>query len=260
MSRPPAPRKWQAPVQQPGVSTRQFGAAILRAALDQAAANLPGALESGNPEYVHQLRVGLRRYRSALRLFRGAMRKKARKRLAGRARNAMRPLGEVRDLDVLLQRLQKAKAPADLRRRVAQRAAAARKALTRIDLSRLASLPEAWKDDSGPLDAFRPRALSKARRKVAQRLDGLDWNDAEARHRLRIAVKRLRYAANFLGDKTRAVEALQDTLGDLNDLAVARRLLARLNPPPRLLQKLAADERRLLAAARRQVAALKLED
>lgn len=260
MTRLPAPRKWQAPARQRSLSTRQFAAAILRAALDQAAANLPGALESSDPEYVHQLRVGLRRYRSALRLFRDRMRKKARRRLAGRARAAMRPLGAVRDWDVVAQWLQRVKAPANLRRRAAQRGLAARQALARVDLSRLAPLPEAWKEATEPLEAFRQRALPKARRKVARRLRSLDWGDAEQRHRLRIDVKRLRYAADFLGGATRALEVLQDSLGDLNDLAVARRLLADLQPPAQVLRRLAADERRLLALARRQAAALELED
>ncbi|QTC89591.1 CHAD domain-containing protein [Brevundimonas pondensis] len=56
--------------------------------------------------------------------------------------------------------------------------------------------------------------------------------DAEARHHLRIRTKRLRYAAEFFTDLfparrrraryLKALERLQDTLGALNDLAVAR--------------------------------------
>src|ERR1044071_8016273 len=111
MSRLPAPRKWQAPAVAHGARARQAAAAALNAALDQARANARGAVESTNPEYLHQLRVGLRRYRSALRVFRPLLRKEPRKRRAREAREAMRPLGEARDWDVCLEWLERAKAP-----------------------------------------------------------------------------------------------------------------------------------------------------
>ena len=57
------------------------------------------------------------------------------------------------------------------------------------------------------------------------------------RHRLRIEVKRLRYATDFLGGKTQALERLQDALGELNDLAVTRRSSRSLRPPASLLRE-----------------------
>ncbi len=71
-------------------------------------------------------------------------------------------------------------------------------------------------------------------RKRAKRLDTL--NDA-ARHRLRIALKKLRYSADFfapLYEKKRVVKfqkrlsRMQDILGALNDVAVARSTLEQL--------------------------------
>ncbi|MGH8772251.1 MAG: CHAD domain-containing protein, partial [Burkholderiales bacterium] len=65
--------------------------------------------------------------------------------------------------------------------------------------------------------------------------------DSAGRHRLRIAVKKLRYAAEFFASlfaKKRAQKyiaslmALQDVLGTLNDAAVAGRLLASLPNAP----------------------------
>lgn len=75
------------------------------------------------------------------------------------------------------------------------------------------------------LDRLHARALKRGRRLARQ--------DAEARHRLRLAVKRLRYAVDLFapvldGDGQagyrRRLVALQDALGRANDRATARRL------------------------------------
>jgi len=261
VSRLPAPRKWQAPAVAHDARAKQAAAAVLHAALDQARANACGAAESPNSEYLHQLRVGLRRYRSALRVFRALLRKGPRKRLAREARDAMRPLGEARDWDVCLEWLQRAKAPEALLRRVRGRRDAARRNLRVPRLDALAPDQTVWKAKPESLRQYRVRALGKTRRKVAKRLRGIDWDEPAQRHRLRIAVKRLRYAIGFLGgDEPKALEDLQDVLGELNDIAVARRLLADLLPPSSVLRKLDAAERRLIAASGRQTAALDLED
>jgi triphosphatase len=260
MRRPAAPRKWHPPQARLGASAQAMAAAILEAALAQVRANARGAFGSPDPEYLHQLRVGLRRYRSALRLFRGLLRAKPRRRLARRARESMRPLGQVRDWDVCTEWLLTAKAPQPLLHRARQRQEAARNALRPLDLSRLELAGALWKTKAKPIEPFSAKALAKARRKVMKRLGGVDWSHAGQRHRLRIAVKRLRYATDFLGGETQALETLQDSLGQLNDLAVTRRLLAELEPPATILRKMDADERRLLAAARRQAASLQPED
>jgi CHAD domain-containing protein len=81
------------------------------------------------------------------------------------------------------------------------------------------------------LDGLHAPALKQAR--------GIDWGNAERRHRLRIRMKRLRYACDFFAPSfpgaaarpyLKRLGALQDILGDLNDIAVARRLLAELAP------------------------------
>jgi CHAD domain-containing protein len=84
---------------------------------------------------------------------------------------------------------------------------------------------------------------------------------------VRIAVKRLRYACDFfapcfphqaVSPLLHALSALQDTLGELNDIAVGRPLLDQVAPkvaPPALRQAagrvragLAARERELIAS------------
>ena len=70
--------------------------------------------------------------------------------------------------------------------------------------------------------------------------------DANKRHKLRIQVKKLRYAAEFFSGLCQnkkavrrqkkfmpALERLQDGLGDLNDIAVDERLIASAAAPKR---------------------------
>jgi triphosphatase len=87
------------------------------------------------------------------------------------------------------------------------------------------------------LNRHAARALTRLERKLSRTAEHIDWTDAAQRHRLRIRVKRLRYACEpfavlFVRGRTRRylerLEALQDLLGDLNDVAVGRRLLNEL--------------------------------
>jgi len=83
------------------------------------------------------------------------------------------------------------------------------------------------------LDGLVP-LIRKAQKRLRKRIGTLDEHDAPARHRVRIAAKKARYAAEFFRDLLPAKEvkgyvkslsALQDRLGHLNDLAVAAKLL-----------------------------------
>src|SRR5205814_1212687 len=73
-------------------------------------------------------------------------------------------------------------------------------------------------------------ALERLYRKALRRSRDVDWRDEKRRHAVRIAVRRLRYGCDFFsgcfGDARRYLHGLadlQDLLGDLNDIAVARR-------------------------------------
>jgi CHAD domain-containing protein len=83
------------------------------------------------------------------------------------------------------------------------------------------------------LDGLVP-LLRTAQKRLRKRIRLLDENDAPARHRVRIAAKKARYAAESFGDLLPAKEVkayikclsrLQNRLGHLNDLAVAAKLL-----------------------------------
>jgi triphosphatase len=90
-----------------------------------------------------------------------------------------------------------------------------------------------------PVERRAARELRKRRKRVVKRARRLEELDPEARHEVRIEIKKLRYGVEFFGRlfsgakaKSRrkrilaAAEQLQEILGELNDLAVGGRLLA----------------------------------
>jgi CHAD domain-containing protein len=100
-----------------------------------------------------------------------------------------------------------------------------------------------WKGRGGKAEAslgtFAAQSLERLHRKSLRQARDIDWSDASRRHRLRIRMKRLRYACEFFAASfagaaaqpyIKRLAALQDILGDLNDIAVARRLLLEIAP------------------------------
>jgi CHAD domain-containing protein len=88
----------------------------------------------------------------------------------------------------------------------------------------------------------------------------VDWRDESRRHEVRIRVKRLRYTGDFFSGSfphqamrpfIERLASLQDTLGELNDVAVARRLLTEIasaSETAALLRSLSARERELIGS------------
>ena len=218
-------------------------------------------LHGNDPEFLHQMRVGLRRLRSALRAFRKLVPRDKAKPLAGRLEKLMPFLGIARDWDVFCDGLARmaateAGAAPAMRRLLAKargRRASARHAARKAVASpafqafMLRSLrwlqEEPWKKRAprtgGSLARFGAAALGRLHRKALREARGFDWRDSRRRHRLGIRVKRLRYASDFFAPcfarasaqpYLKRLQALQDILGELNDVAVARRLLAALAP------------------------------
>jgi inorganic triphosphatase YgiF len=245
----PAPRKWMRPAIAEATPHEAL-ARLAAAAFEQIARNAEGVITSDDPEFLHQLRVGLRRLRSLFGAFRALEPK------AGSIRRRLRGfgpvLGEARDWDVFLQSRRGVPAAARKARRAARTVVASpafQEALVRI-LRWIEQAP--WRATPQPLAGFARDSLDRLHRKAMKSARRLDWNDAGGRHALRIRVKRLRYAADaFAGCFPRAkgnrylaaLERLQDHFGALNDIAVARRL----DPAARL----DAAESRLIARARR---------
>jgi len=248
---PRAPRKWRMPALDAAGAPGAAFAALFAAALMQAGSNAPGVLDSSDPEYLHQLRVGLRRLRSAMRAFAPILR--GTKPIKRSLRLLMPALGTARDWDVFVQRLDHAKARG--RRNAARRAARAAVSSPQFQAFLLRALrwlqAQSWRESPLSLAQFGREALERLHRKTLKS----STDNVKRRHRLRIRVKRLRYACEFFAPcfppaavkpYVRELEKLQDILGELNDAAVARTLLQEIEtrPPP----SLALRERQLGAA------------
>ena len=238
---------------------------IGRNCLSQMMLNEALVRQSQDPAALHQMRVGLRRLRAAISLFKSQL---LTDRESAEIRNALRwagqPLGEARDLDVLLERLRAANGAehdsSDLKEIEPRRKQAYGDLIEALEaprfmdaILRVAAWIEAgaWSTGDGggqkralrrPARDFAAAELSRRWRRIRKLARHLrDVDDAE-RHELRIRIKKLRYGAEFFGslfasDKAQkrrkrlsgTLEDLQERLGELNDLAVHGSLLASLS-------------------------------
>ncbi|HEY4374979.1 MAG TPA: CHAD domain-containing protein [Burkholderiales bacterium] len=245
-------------------------AAIAAAALFQLTANAPGVLISDNPEFIHQMRVALRRLRSAMQLFRTYLPQDFLVDGGADLQWLAQVLGQARDHDVLItQTLPRVlRAPSARRAGSDERAiiaalqapheaacAAARKALRSrryrallhelAETVRLLGECETPQVRGGDLRDFAARKLKAASRKLRVSPEELAALPSDPRHQFRIAAKRLRYTVEFFAPLfknkpaqryARHLADLQDALGALNDHAVAQSMLATLAIDPATLQ------------------------
>jgi inorganic triphosphatase YgiF len=258
---PAEPRRARAVSLGSDVSAYRALAAIGRECIAQIEGNAEAMLASDDPEYLHQLRVGWRRLRSLLKLASLLSPPEKIAPLEQELEWVGETLGPARDYDVFATETLPAVAAqfrghreiARLRARVARRRrrlrGAARQLLgtTRFQqllLSLGAFLLEFEK--STPADTTMVLArewvrplLDGRNRKVRKRTRHVQRLDAPARHRARVAAKKLRYAAEFFSslfpgkraeEFVSALGKLQGALGRLNDLAVAGRLLTEVVP------------------------------
>ena len=233
--------------------------AIAGSCIAQMQGNEAGVMQGGDPEHVHQMRVGLRRLRSLLRLFEDIA--PLPDGLDRELRWLGGELGAARDWDVLagdtlsqlmhdktgeptLPPLQHAAQDEARARHAGAADAVGSVRYARLLLHLVAWVHGArWQRDAAPeqkealaapVRSFARRVLKQGRRRMARRAEGMAAADAPARHRLRIAAKRMRYATEFFASLYRprqvrayvdALSRLQDSLGQLNDAAVASKAL-----------------------------------
>ena len=229
---------------------------IAFACLDQLQRNHEGATTQDDPEYIHQMRVATRRLRAALRLFRPLLPPQLEAALLPPLRERMSLLGAARDMDVLLGEIA-APVMNSLRdeprlaalvgviteRRHRQRQTATHDlrgpkfgqfVLLAGDLLHQPPFDPPAAADGASLAAFANGRIRRLRRKVLQLARAANTDDPASLHALRIGIKRLRYALEFfvplgrgksLAKKLEHLARLQDTLGQINDLANAGRLL-----------------------------------
>ena len=213
-------------------------------------ANVPATI-AGDAEGLHQMRVALRRLRSALALFKPLLEPYAAARFTAECTRLGRIFGDARDLDVfVLETLAAAERDgvnvsclrplAIVRQQAAKmqaQQAIADPAFTGFVLALSAwAEGKAWaapgKDEAAldrPLADVAPSLLDRMARKSASLGGGkLGRRPPEALHDLRKSMKRLRYGVEFLGGLyeskqvrryRQACEDLQSRLGTINDLA-----------------------------------------
>ncbi len=253
----------------PTMSAREAFAAVALNCSAHVMACTNYAGRSDDPEGVHQLRVAIRRMRSAFSVFQDAALRHHRFRIGGELHALQQTLTAAREWDVLIEDTL-GRLPARLRRnrsvrnlvdlaRTKGRTAhkRARTVLHGVRCRALMRRLHAWIDREfiyGPQRLQNPRwnraALARPARvvvadiltayhrrtcKLGRKLRELD---PEGLHRLRIRIKKLRYAIEFFATlwssraNRRYVAALKDlqkTLGRLHDSATAPELMSRLN-------------------------------
>jgi len=202
-------------------------------------------LTSRRPVGIHQTRVALRRLRAAFGLFRHAVDGPVVRALSAEAKWLAGECAPSRDLHVFLTETVSDVPP--VLKRVARRLAdthlqRARSALSGArfeafgrQLHTFLDLSPAHPTDR--LDEFARSELDAHHDKVVHRGRRIEQLKEKRLHRLRIAIKKLRYAAAFLQPAFASAAAkpyieatvrLQGALGALNDRAVARHMLADL--------------------------------
>jgi triphosphatase len=237
---------------------------ILRSCVQHWSANEAAALDGSDPEGVHQLRVAIRRLRSAFSVFSHLLDREERARLSDGAKRIIGSFGPARDWDVFCGELLapiSAARPNDLdvarllgaaqierqRGYEAVRAEIGCHAYTRYLLElRLWIEAGGWREHATeqgahwfdrPVVAFAEQLLAKRHHKARKRGRGFAKLTAGERHAVRIALKKLRYACEFFeslyskkGTKPylTSLKQMQDRLGHVNDVAVAQKLALRL--------------------------------
>lgn len=297
--KPPGEARKQALALSGAMTAGEAFQAVARSTLRQITANAAIVRAGQAPEAVHQMRVGLRRLRSALGAFKAVVRDPRYEAVKAELKWMTGQLNPVRDLDVFIDETYGPAAEvlgpdpgvAALGAHLHDRQARLHGVLARtLGDRRARDLPltvaawvEAgdWLDGEAarqPVTPFAKAILRRADHRLARRGAHLARLEPAERHQARIAAKKLRYALEFFGGLlpakparrlTRRLAALQDSLGQLNDIAVARQAEALLGEDPPaavtyaaglIVGRRAASEARVLKAAARHFHALEAAD
>jgi triphosphatase len=260
----------------PDMAAGQAFQAIAHACLVQLVGNLP-ALRKGDSEALHQSRVALRRLRAAISLFADVVRDPQTESIKNELKWITSEFGPVREMDVLLARADTTSKEthalvadaevdglpaledelAQRRQRAFRRArsavGSARFRMLLIDLAAWIEVGE-WLNTTDPMhrlgretsiERFATGELDRRWKKILKRGRKLRDLDPRRRHKLRIAVKKIRYAAEFFADVfpgaksnrrqkafLKRLKPVQDCLGELNDITVHQHITSELAVEP----------------------------
>jgi CHAD domain-containing protein len=242
----------------PSDSMAEAARKVLHFNFERMLLNEPGSRLGENIEAVHDMRVATRRMRSAIRLFRPFFKANTIKPLNHALRDVASLLGEVRDLDVFMEKAQhfaQANPESNLDPLVIiweKRLTKARRALIRhLDSKAFARFVDQFhgfvttpgagaRALPGPEEAVAYQVRYIAPRLIYEHYEGvrayeavLDDAPITTLHALRIDFKRFRYTLEFfeeiLGPEIKSViketKNMQDHLGDLTDTLVASGVL-----------------------------------
>lgn len=210
----------------------------------------PVAVKGKDIEGVHQMRVGLRRLRSAFTVFRPALPRSVTAPLVREMRWAGKTLDHARDLDVYIAdnlsskggRAHKRMRKIAMRHRKSVYGEVRRfiggKRYARFDteLSRWVDR-RAWRKQLSrkqkkyldtKVTPFAAHVLEQHRAQILKNARDINKLDADALHQLRIDCKKLRYATEFFSPlygksivkSTEHLEGLQDVLGTIHDVVI----------------------------------------
>ncbi|MBF9197111.1 CYTH and CHAD domain-containing protein [Microvirga terrestris] len=267
---------------------------IARSCLAQMVQNEALVRLKQDPDALHQMRVGLRRLRAAISLFRAKILTDAEStEIRNNLRWAGQALGAPRDLDVFIKRLGSMEDavldPSQMEEIERRRTEAYRDLLRTLESRRFMDIilqAAAWIEAGAwmasgkggrqsarerPARNFAEAELSRRFKRIRKLAKHLRDVGDEERHELRIRIKKLRYGTEFFASlftsgkaqkrrKTFSslLEELQESLGELNDLAVGGSLALYLPevPPKRLKQQ----REKLLDKSETALAALSTAD
>ncbi|MGE5168934.1 MAG: CHAD domain-containing protein [Rudaea sp.] len=220
----------------------------------QIAENVEGAKRGSDDEALHQLRVGVRRLRSIVRVAPAAGLAPLPEDARARLKWLWKLLGEARDWDVFmaqtLPEIRRIVDPASAERFEAVAAGLRKRShvnvnralrgkpfhLAMLTLARLSArqCAEAAAHGEGSSRRLAKRLLSVREARLLRRGRHVGRRSREALHELRVGVKRLRYLGEFLavlfdqdesGRYLKCLATVQSALGRLNDLVVAEQLV-----------------------------------
>jgi CHAD domain-containing protein len=213
-----------------------------------------GTRSGEDPEDLHKMRVATRRMRAAWRVFDGAYRPKVQRRYVKELRAIARVLGDVRDIDVLLEDLESyiSELPAPGREAVEplraawrrQREVARKRMLAKLDSKGYREFVDDYLDfteSPGAAEILTPLGRPSLVRDTAgsrilaayEHVRAYDtvitWADVPTLHAVRIESKRLRYTMEYFSEVLPVtsrkliaqVTEMQDHLGLMNDADVA---------------------------------------